>query len=86
MVDDFNQSFFDKIDQIEIDITNRIAIENIVENYNIPLIKKDNFKFSSDINKIEKIFELRDNDFDIFESENDYILYKVEKIEKRKPI
>ena len=48
---------------------------NIVENYNIPLIKKDNFKFSSDINKIEKkIFELRDNDFDIFESENDYIL------------
>ena len=79
-IDDFNQSFFDKIDQIEIDITNRIAIENIVENYNIPLIKKDNFKFSSDINKIEKkIFELRDNDFDIFESENDYILYKVEK-------
>ena len=53
-IDDFNQSFFDKIDQIEIDITNRIAIENIVENYNIPLIKKDNFKFSSDINKIEK--------------------------------
>ena len=85
-IDDFNQSFFDKIDQIEIDITNRIAIENIVENYNIPLIKKDNFKFSSDINKIEKkIFELRDNDFDIFESGNDYILYKVEKIEKRNP-
>ena len=85
-IDDFNQSFFDKIDQIEIDIANRITIENIVENYNIPLIKKDNFKFSSDMNEIEKkIFELRDSDFDIFESGNDYILYKIEKLEKRKP-
>ena len=85
-IDDFNQSFFDKIDQIEIDITNRISIENIVENYNIPLVKKDNFKFSSNIDEIEKkIFELKGNDFDIFESGNNYILYKIEKLEKRRP-
>jgi len=78
--------FFDKIDQIEIDITNRISIENIVENYNIPLVKKDNFKFSSNIDEIEKkIFELKGNDFDIFESGNNYILYKIEKLEKRRP-
>ena len=27
-IDDFNQTFFDKIDQIEIDISNEIPFEN----------------------------------------------------------
>ncbi len=39
-VDEFNQSFFDKIDQIEIDITNGTLIENIVKEYDVPLINK----------------------------------------------
>ena len=29
-IDEFNQSFFDKIDQIEIDISNEIDFKNIV--------------------------------------------------------
>ncbi len=85
-VDEFNQSFFDKIDQIEIDIANNLSIKNIIEEYDIPLINKVNFKFSDDKNEIEKkIFELRNNNFDIFENGDDYILYKVESIEQRKP-
>ena len=36
------------------------------------------------INK-KKIFELRNNSFDIFENENEYILYKINKSEQRKP-
>ena len=38
----------------------------IYNNKAINRYKKDNFKFSSDINKIEKkIFEARNNEFDI---------------------
>ena len=85
-VDEFNQSFFDKIDQIEIDISNEIDFKDILSNLNIKSINKTNFKFSINENKIEKkIFELRNNRFDIFENENDYILYKVNKIEQKGP-
>ena len=85
-VDEFNQSFFDKIDQIEIDISNEIDFKDILSNLNIKSINKTNFKFSINENEIEKkIFELRNNRFDIFENENDYILYKVNKIEQKGP-
>ena len=53
-IDEFNQSFFDKIDQIEIDISNGIEFENIVKNFEIKSINKTNFKFSSNKNEIEK--------------------------------
>ncbi len=85
-VDEFNQSFFDKIDQIEIDISNDIAFNTIVSNLNIKSITINNFRFSQDKNEIEKkIFELKDNNFDIFEINDDYVLFKVEKIIQKEP-
>ena len=52
----------------------------------IPSTVVKNFRFSSEKNEIEKkIFELRKNRFDIFENGNDFILYKVDKIDQRKP-
>ena len=45
-VNEFNQSFFDKIDQIEIDVVNGVPFENIVSNFNISSINITNFKFS----------------------------------------
>ena len=85
-IDDYNQSFFDKIDQIEVDISNEVKFDTLVSNLNITPINIINFKFSSDKNKIEqKIFELRNNNLDIFEIDNDYILYKINNIEQRKP-
>ena len=85
-VDDFNQSFFDKIDQIEIDISNEVDFESIVSNLNIsPVIIKD-FKFSVNKNEVEKkIYELRNNKFDIFENKNDYIIYNINNISEREP-
>jgi len=85
-VDEFNQAFFDKIDQIEIDISNDIEFEAIANNINIQPKKIKNFKFSNDKNDIEKkIFELRNSKFDIFENENDYILFEIQNIELRQP-
>ena len=85
-MDEFNQSFFEKIDQIEVDISNEISFETIVSSINIKPINIKNFKLSSDKNKIEKkIFQLRNTNFDIFEIDDNYILYNISKIEKRKP-
>ena len=85
-VDEFNQSFFDKIDQIEIDISNEIEFENIVKNLDISSTKVSNFKFSKGKKEIEqKIFELRNNSFDIFESGNDFIIYKIDSIDEKTP-
>ena len=83
---EFDQAFFDKIDQIEIDISNDVSFNNIVSNLDIKPTKIKNFKFSSEKNNIEKrIFDLRTNEYDIFENDNDFILYKIRKIEERGP-
>ena len=85
-VDEFNQAFFDKIDQIEIDISNDINFDDIVSNLNLSSTNVKNFKFSDDKKEIEKkIYQLRDNKFDIIEDENDYVLYQIQNIENRNP-
>ena len=59
-LDEFNQAFFDKIDQIEIDISNEIDFNSIVNNLKIKSTSIKNFRFSEDKDQIEKkIFELR---------------------------
>ncbi len=85
-IDEFNQSFFDKIDQIEIDISNDIKFETIITNLDIESKGVSNFKISSDSSEIEKkIFELRNNEFDLFEIDNNYILYNIKNIQEREP-
>jgi len=45
-----------------------------------------NYKFSNESDEIEKrIYEARNNKFDIFENKENFIIYKVENLEKRKP-
>ena len=85
-LDEFNQAFFDKIDKIEIDISNEIEFKQIVSDLNVNFINVKNFKFSNKKKEIEKkIFELKNNRFDIFELENNYILYNINSIEQRSP-
>ena len=85
-VDEFNQVFFDKIDEIEIGISNNLDLDSILDNTDIQIIKVSNFRYTYDKNDIEKkIFEVRNNGFDIIEKENDYIVYKITKSEKRAP-
>ena len=85
-VDEFNQAFFDKIDQIEIDISNELPFESIVTNFDLKSKKIKDFRFTYDKNDLEKkIFEARNNKFDIIEFKDDYILYKIIKSEQRSP-
>ena len=85
-VNEFNQSFFDKIDQIEIDIANGIEFAEIVKNFEIKSINRTNARYSPDLNEIEKkIFELKKNKIDIFENNDEYILFEISKIEPKIP-
>ena len=85
-VNEFNQSFFDKIDQIEIDIANGIEFAEIVKNFEIKSIKRTNARYSPNLNEIEKkIFELKKNKIDIFENNDEYILFEISKIEQKIP-
>ena len=85
-INKFNQAFFDKIDQIEIDISNNIDFKTITGELNIETFNVSNFKFSSDKNEIEKkIFESRNTEFDLIENGDDYIIYKIKNLEKKTP-
>ena len=85
-INEFNQAFFDKIDQIEIDISNNIDFKTITGELNIKTFNVSNFKFSSDKNEIEKkIFESRNTEFDLIENGDDYIIYKIKNLEKKIP-
>ena len=85
-VDEFNKTFFDKIDEIEIDISNNLDLDLILKDTDIKTIQVSDFRYTYDKNDIEKkIFELRNTEFDIIENENDYILYKITKSEERSP-
>ncbi len=85
-VNEFNQTFFDKIDQIEIDISNNLDLDSILRNTDIKKIQVSDFRYTYDKSDIEKkIFEVRNIDFDILENGDDYILYKITKSEERAP-
>ena len=53
---------------------------------NIVAVNVSNFKYASNKNEIEKkIFEFRNNKLDLFENKNDYILYNINKVDKKEP-
>ena len=83
---EFNQVFFDKIDEIEIKISNNIDFTSIISELNLKTVSVKNFRISSNSSDIEKkIFEIKNIEFDIFENKNDYVLYKINKSEERSP-
>ena len=53
-VNEFNQSFFNKIDEIEGDILNGLEIDNIARKLNLKLKNINNYKISENSNEIEK--------------------------------
>jgi len=85
-IEEFNQAFFDKIDEIEFKISDNQNLSLILSEFDIKPLAVKNFRYSPKNKQIEnKIFELRNIDFDIIEYENDYILYKINNSEQRLP-
>ena len=85
-INEFNQTFFDKIDQIEIDISNNIDLKTIASNFNIKTNNVINFRYSETKNEIEKkIFESRNIEFDLIENGDEYILYQINNTTTKSP-
>ena len=85
-VDEFNQDFFDKIDQVENDILNGIEFDAITSKLNLNAKKIEDYKYSETSDEIlKKIYSFRTNNFDIFENSENYVIYKIENLEMKKP-
>ena len=84
--DEFSQTFFDKIDKIESDILNGVNFNEIISEFGLSSNTVSNYKYSENSKEIEKkIYEARSNKFDIFEINENYIIYKVDNLEEKKP-
>lgn len=85
-INEFNQEFFDKIDEIENNILNGTSFNEMVSEFDLSSKFIQNYKYQDNGQRIEKkIYELRNNNFDIFEIDENYVIYKIENLEKRKP-
>ena len=85
-ISEFNQEFFDKIDQIENNILNGVEFNSIVSEFDLKTVTINDYKYSDKSDIVEKkIYEVRNNKFDIFENDENFILYKIENIQEKKP-
>ena len=85
-ISEYNQEFFDKIDQIENNILNGVEFDTITSELNLNVSSIENYKYSENSDEIhKKIYEVRNNSFDIFENKENFIIYEIENLEKKKP-
>ena len=85
-IDEFNQEFFDKIDEIENNILNGISFDAIISKFNLNVKTINDYKYSDESDPIEKkIYEVRNNKFDIYESGENFVIYKINNKVEKKP-
>jgi peptidyl-prolyl cis-trans isomerase D len=85
-INEFNQEFFDKIDEIENMILNGVNYDTIISEFNLNSKIVNDYKYNEESNFVrKKIYEVRNNKFDIFEDEENFILYKIENIQNKEP-
>jgi peptidyl-prolyl cis-trans isomerase D len=84
--DEFNQLFFDKIDEIENKIAKNIDFKTIITEFNItPSIKRNYVKIENKETVENKIYNSRDNKIEILEDNGTYIFYQIDKINSKLP-
>ncbi len=87
-IDEFNQSFFDKIDTIENDISKNINFKKIVSNLELEseIISIKDFSLTEERKEIEdKIFNMRFDQVGLIENNDNYILFNIDKTESKSP-
>ena len=85
-LDEFNQTFFDKIDEIENNILNGVSFNQITSELNLKSIVVKDYKYSETSNEIEKkIYKIRNNNFDIIENNENFIIYHIDSLKEKKP-
>ena len=92
-INEYNNLFFEKIDNIENDISNGITFAELLINYNLKSTFKENFKSNKNNNStiinnevIKKIFKNAKKDkIELFEESDFYLLYEITKVKKILP-
>ena len=85
-IDEFNQEFFNKIDEIENKISQNINFDTLLNDFNLTSKSYINFSPIEENQSIENIvYSLRANKFDLVENGNEYILYNISKTEGKTP-
>jgi peptidyl-prolyl cis-trans isomerase D len=78
-IEEFNQDFFDEIDEIENKISQGTSFENILENINVNIIDISKFAptSSEQINE-ELIYSKKETKLDLIESGDNFLLYNID--------
>jgi len=85
-LEEFNQSFFDKIDDIENKISKNIDFKTIINELNIKPITKKNYLNLENKKTIEnKIYNSRKDKIEILEDKGSFIFYQIDKINTKLP-
>ena len=85
-IDEFNQNFFDKIDDIENKIAKNVDYDLIVKDLNIKINQQKKYINIDNKETIEnKIYNSRKNKIQILEDNNRYIFYNINKVNTKLP-
>ena len=85
-IDQFNQAFFDKIDEIDNKISKNIDFKTIISELNIkPIIKKDYIKIENNQSIENSIYNSRKDKIEILEDSGRFIFYQVDNIKSKLP-
>ena len=88
-LDEFNNLFFEKIDEIENEILNGVSFENISKKYNLETFIEEDFKINKNENVDEfykKIYNSSEiNQVELLDENDFYILYEITNIKKVLP-
>ena len=86
-LDEYNNEFFNKIDEIETNLLNNVSFNETIKTYNLKSISKKNFIPQSEEDTIEtKIYDLRNNEKSGVIEENDFfIIYEITKTQNKIP-
>ena len=86
-IDEFNNEFFKKIDDIENSILNGSNIEDIKKKYNLKLEYLNNYNNDDEENEILKVIYQKKNDdkIQLIDKNDYYLLYEISKIKKILP-
>jgi peptidyl-prolyl cis-trans isomerase D len=85
-IDEFNQEFFDVIDEIDNKISKNINFKTIINELNIkPIIKKDYINLENKETIENKIYNSRKNNIEILEDNGVFIFYQIDNIKTKLP-
>ena len=85
-LDEYNQAFFDAIDEIDNKISKNISFKKIINELNIkPIIKKDYINLENKETIENKIYNSRKDKIEILEADGTFIFYQIDNIQSKLP-